>query len=69
MIAIASAKISRITIAVKILGALEGFLPKALILANPQTAITTAGPKMHIAKIESIAISRFMITLIKDCLC
>ena len=54
----ASTKISRIIIAVKILGALEGFLPRALMLANPQTAITTAGPKIHIAKMEIIAISR-----------
>jgi len=58
MIAIASANIRRITMAVKTLGAAEGFLLRALILANPQAAITIAGPKTHIAKIKISATSR-----------
>ena len=40
-----------IIIAVKTFGALEGFLPKALILEKLLAAKTRQGPKMHIEKI------------------
>ena len=48
----ASAKINKITIAVNTLGAAEGLRPKALMLANPQAAMTSAGPKTQTAKIK-----------------
>jgi hypothetical protein len=58
MIAAASANISTIIIAVKILGAAEGFLPSAPTLALPQAANTQHGPKMHKPKIKRSAIFR-----------
>ena len=48
----ASAKTSAIVIAVNILGAAVGFLPKALILANAAAAITPVGPRMQREKIK-----------------
>jgi hypothetical protein len=38
----------------KILGAAEGFLPKALTLENPTAAITTEGPSVLISIIRMI---------------
>ena len=46
-----SANTKAIIMAVKILGALEGFLPTALILAKLPAAKTAQGPKIHNAKI------------------
>lgn len=47
-------------IAVNILGAEEGFLPKALMLAKPDDAITAHGPKMQKKKIKMMDTSRFI---------
>ena len=57
-IAKASAKTSEMIMAVKILGALEGFLPKAFMLAKLLTAKTAAGPNTH--KENNISIVRFL---------
>jgi len=51
IIARASANTKAIIIAVKILGALEGFLPKALMLAKLPAAKTAQGPKTQSPKI------------------
>ena len=56
---IASAKISVSIIAVKILGAEEGFLPKALMLANPEDAIIAHGPRMQKKNIKIMDTFRF----------
>ena len=53
MIAKASANIRDTVIAVNIFGAAEGFLPRALILANAAAAITAEGPKIHTKKISN----------------
>ena len=53
MTASACAKRSAIVIAVKILGALEGFLPSAVILAKLLAAKTAHGPKIAKKKINS----------------
>jgi len=60
MIAAASANIKTIIIAVKILGAAEGFLPSALTLAFPQATKTQHGPNMQKVKIRSKARLRSM---------
>ena len=52
-------KIKRMIIAVKILGAAEGFRPSAWMLANPPAARIADGPRMANAKIKSNAASRF----------
>ena len=57
---IAEAKMSMIIIAVKILGAEEGFRPKALMLANPEEAIIMQGPKIQKKKMRITAASRFI---------
>jgi hypothetical protein len=44
------AKTKAIIMAVKILGALEGFLPKAVMLAKPVAAKTAQGHIMHMEK-------------------
>ena len=54
IIAIASAKTNAIIIEISILGAAEGFRPKALALAYPTAAITAAGPKVVISIIKMI---------------
>jgi hypothetical protein len=48
-IAIASAKINARIIEIKILGAAEGFRPKAFTAANPTVAITAEGPAVAIS--------------------
>jgi len=53
IIAAAWANTKAIIIAVKIRGAAEGFLPKALILALAQAAKTQHGPKIQKVKIKS----------------
>jgi hypothetical protein len=63
MIARASANTRAIIIAVKILGALEGFLPKALMLAKLPAANTPHGPKIHRPKI--IINAKFLLTILK----
>jgi hypothetical protein len=60
MIARAWAKTREIIIAVKILGALEGFLPKALILAKLPAANTAQGPITHNPNIIISAILRLI---------
>ena len=55
------AKTKEIIMAVKILGALEGFLPKALILAKLEAAKTAEGPSMHKAKIRIMAKLRLIL--------
>ena len=50
---------SMMIIAVKILGADEGFLPKALMLANPEDAMIAQGPKIQKKKMSIMAVSRF----------
>jgi hypothetical protein len=57
----ASAKTKAMIIAVKTLGALEGFLAKASILAKLLTAKTAQGPKMHKPKIITKAIVRLIV--------
>ena len=47
-------------IAVNILGADEGFLPKALMLANPDEAMIAQGPRIQKKKIRIIEMSRFI---------
>ena len=42
----ATAKTKANTIEIKIFGAAEGFLPKALMLAYPTAAMTAEGPKV-----------------------
>lgn len=51
MMAMASAKINVIVMAVRIFGAADGFRPKAPMLENPAAAMTIAGPNMQSAKI------------------
>lgn len=53
MIAKASAKIKATVIAVNIFGAADGFLPRALMLANAAAAITAEGPRIHTKKISN----------------
>lgn len=57
----ASANTSAKTIAVKIFGALEGFLPNALMLAKDEAANTAQGPKMAKPKIINSARLRPMV--------
>jgi hypothetical protein len=61
MIANVWAKTREIIIAVKILGALEGLRPKALILAKLEAANTAEGPSMHKVKIRIIAKLRLIL--------
>jgi hypothetical protein len=58
------AKTRPIIIAVKILGALDGFLPKALILARLPAAKTAQGPRIHKEKIITKAMF-LLISLLK----
>ena len=51
----ASANTRAMTMAVKIFGALEGFLPNAAMLVLPQAAKTQQGPKIATVKIRSNA--------------
>ena len=51
--AIASAKINARIMEIKILGAAEGFRPKALTAANPTVAITADGPAVAISIIRT----------------
>ncbi len=57
----ADAKISMMIIAVKILGAEEGFRPKAAMLANPDEAMIAQGPRMQKKKIRMMETSLFML--------
>lgn len=57
------AKTKAIIIAVKILGALEGFLPKAVILEKVPAAKTAQGPRMHKQKIITKARLRLIYLL------
>jgi len=57
-IAKASANTREIIMAVKILGALDGFLPRALILAKLLIANTAHGPNIH--SVNKITITRFL---------
>jgi len=50
-----------IIIAVNIFGAPDGFLPRAVMLAKAQAAITKQGPNMQIPKINRSAILRLII--------
>jgi hypothetical protein len=59
VIARACANTKAIIIAVKILGALDGFLPKALILAKLHAAKTALGANIHTPKIKNNA--RFLL--------
>ena len=61
MIASDWANIKAIIMAVKILGAPEGFLPNALMLAKLPKANTAQGPKIHRPKI--IISARLRLTL------
>jgi hypothetical protein len=58
------AKTSPMIIAVKILGALDGFLPKALILEKHPAAKTAQGPNIHKVKIMTKAIFLLIFLLI-----
>jgi hypothetical protein len=58
----ACANTKAIIIAVNIFGALEGFRPKALMLAKLLAAYTAQGPSMHKAKIITSAIFLFTFT-------
>jgi hypothetical protein len=62
IIAKACAKTKAIIIAVNILGALEGFLPKALMLAKLEAAKTAHGPRIHKAKIKTNAMLRLILS-------
>lgn len=57
----ASTKTKAIIIIVKILGALDGFLPMALILAKELAAKTKEGPKIHRPKIITRARLRLIL--------
>jgi hypothetical protein len=56
----ASAKTNAMIIAVNILGALDGFLPKALMLAKLPAANTLQGPKTQRPKIMTNAMLRLI---------
>ena len=60
MKATASAKAIATIIAIKILGAADGFLPKDVMLAKELAAKTAHGPKMQSAKMMTRAILRSM---------
>lgn len=60
MKATASAKAIATIIAIKILGAADGFLPKDVMLAKELAAKTAHGPKMQNAKTMTRAILRSM---------
>lgn len=65
----ASAKTKAIIIAVKTLGALEGFLAKASMLASELAAKTAQGPKTHKPKIITREIFRpIFLNLLTACL-
>lgn len=63
MIAKACANTKAIIMAVKILGALDGFLPKALILAKLAVANTAQGHKTQNTKIIISAMFRLILVL------